>query len=122
MRTDILTTLQMRYRAEMLTANCNVRTYMESSTGIGEHSDIVEAVDGEVKKYNEAKELLAAVSNLIEFYNKKNEDQKRRDAEKDEFLEQAFAKAIAELKPVEEEIVEEEIVEEESDDDSQSQV
>jgi hypothetical protein len=91
---------------------------MESSTGIGEHSDIVEAVDVEVKKYNEAKELLAAVSNLIEFYNKKNEDQKKKDAEKDEFLEQAFAKAIAELKPVEEETDQEE----ESDDDSQSQV
>lgn len=105
MRTDILTTLQMRYRAEMLAANCNVRTYMEASTGIGEHSDIVESVDAEVKKYNEAKELLSAVSNLIEFYNKKNDDQKKKDAQQNEFLEQAFAKAIAELKPAEEEMV-----------------
>ena len=102
----------------MLAANCNVRTYMEASTGIGEHSDLVESVDAEVKKYNEAKELLAAVSNLIEFYNKKNEDQKQRDADQNAFLEQAFAKAIAELKPSEEETE----TEEESDDDSQSQV
>lgn len=118
MRTDILSTLQMKYRAEMLAANCNIRTYMESPAGIGEHSDIVESVEVEVKKYNEAKELLAAVGNLIEYYGKKNEDQKKKDQEKNEFLEQAFAKAIAELKPVEEEIEQEK----ESDDDSQSQV
>lgn len=119
MRTDILSTLQMKYRAEMLAANCNIRTYMESSAGIGEHSDIVESVDVEVKKYNEAKELLAAVSNLIEFYNKKNEDQKKKEAEQNVFLEQAFSKAIAELNP---NPVEEETELQESDDDSQSQV
>lgn len=102
MRIDILSTLQMKYRAEMLAANCNIRTYMESSTGIGEHSDIIEAVDTEVKRYNEAKELLAAVSNLVDYYSKKNDDQKKKDQEKDAFLEQAFAKAIADLKPVEE--------------------
>ena len=58
MRTDILTTLQMRYRAEMLTANCNVRTYMESSTGIGEHSDIVEAIEVQIAAIAEAEDKL----------------------------------------------------------------
>ena len=77
MRIDFLQTLQMRYRAEMLAANANIRTYLENPSGIGEHSDLIESVDVEVRKYNEAKELLASVSTLIEYYKKKEEAQKR---------------------------------------------
>ena len=79
MRLDFLQTLQMRYRAEMLAANANVRTYLENPMGIGEHSDLIESVDVEVRKYNEAKELLASVSNLIEFYKRKQEEQKQQE-------------------------------------------
>lgn len=79
MRLDFLQTLQMRYRAEMLAANANVRTYIENPMGIGEHSDLIESVDVEVRKYNEAKELLASVSNLIEFYKRKQEEQKQQE-------------------------------------------
>ena len=75
MRLDFLQTLQMRYRAEMLAANANVRTYLENPAGIGEHSDLIESVDAEVRKYNEAKELITSVGNLIEFYKKKQEEQ-----------------------------------------------
>lgn len=75
MRLDFLQTLQMRYRAEMLAANANVRTYLENPAGIGEHSDLIDAVDVEVRKYNEAKELITSVGNLIEFYRKKQEEQ-----------------------------------------------
>ena len=77
MRLDFLQTLQMRYRAEMLAANTNIRTYLENPVGIGEHSDLLESVDVEVRKYNEAKELLASVANLIEFYKKKHDQQKK---------------------------------------------
>lgn len=77
MRLDFLQTLQMRYRAEMLAANANVRTYLENPVGIGEHSDLIESVDSEVRKYNEAKELITSVGNLIEFYKKKHEEQGR---------------------------------------------
>jgi hypothetical protein len=80
MRLDFLQTLQMRYRAEMLAANTNIRTYLENPVGIGEHSDLLESVDVEVRKYNEAKELLASVANLIEFYKKKDEQRKIREA------------------------------------------
>jgi hypothetical protein len=80
MRLDFLQTLQMRYRAEMLAANTNIRTYLEHPVGIGEHSDLLESVDVEVRKYNEAKELLASVANLIEFYKKKDEQRKAQEA------------------------------------------
>ena len=80
MRLDFLQTLQMRYRAEMLAANTNIRTYLENPVGIGEHSDLLESVDVEVRKYNEAKELLASVANLIEFYKKKDEQRKAQEA------------------------------------------
>lgn len=77
MRIDFLQTLQMRYRSEMLAANANIRTYLESPSGIGEHSNLIESVDIEVRKYNEAKELISSVGNLIEFYKKKQEEQER---------------------------------------------
>ena len=82
MRLDFLQTLQMRYRAEMLAANANVRTYLENPAGIGEHSDLIESVDAEVRKYNEAKELITSVGNLIEFYKKKQEEQELNAAPK----------------------------------------
>lgn len=82
MRLDFLQTLQMRYRSEMLAANANVRTYLENPVGIGEHSDLIESVDTEVRKYNEAKELITSVGNLIEFYKKKQEDDKSAAAPK----------------------------------------
>jgi hypothetical protein len=78
MRTDFLQTLQMKYRAEMLAANTNIRTYIENPMGIGEHSDLIESVDVEVRKYNEAKELITSVSNLIEFYKKKQVEQEQK--------------------------------------------
>jgi len=78
MRIDFLQTLQMRYRAEMLAANANIRTYLENPSGIGEHSDLIESVDVEVRKYNEAKELITSVSNLIEFYKKKQAEQEQK--------------------------------------------
>lgn len=78
MRIDFLQTLQMRYRAEMLAANANIRTYLENPMGIGEHSDLIESVDVEVRKYNEAKELITSVSNLIEFYKKKQAEQEQK--------------------------------------------
>ena len=78
MRTDFLQTLQMKYRAEMLAANTNIRTYIENPMGIGEHSDLIQSVDVEVRKYNEAKELLASVSTLIEYYKKKEEAKKNQ--------------------------------------------
>jgi hypothetical protein len=78
MRIDFLQTLQMRYRAEMLAANANIRTYLENPSGIGEHSDLIESVDVEVRKYNEAKELITSVSNLIEFYKKKQVEQEQK--------------------------------------------
>lgn len=62
----------------MLAANANIRTYLENPSGIGEHSDLIESVDVEVRKYNEAKELITSVSNLIEFYKKKQVEQEQK--------------------------------------------
>ena len=55
-------------------------SYLENPVGIGEHSDLLESVDVEVRKYNEAKELLASVANLIEFYKKKDEQRKAQES------------------------------------------
>ncbi len=63
-----LTALKTKYEAEMLIAKCNIDTYIESSVGIGEHPDLVEAIDTQVRRYNEAKELHSTIEELIEKY------------------------------------------------------
>ena len=39
-------------------AEANVKIYMEQSVGIGEHADIIEAVDGELEKIAAAQDKI----------------------------------------------------------------
>ena len=62
---EILLALRKRYEADIATALANIEVYNTNPTGIGDHSDIVSAVDGEVVKLAEAADKLNA---LIEFF------------------------------------------------------
>lgn len=68
MRTDLLKAAIKRYDADMEAAWANVRTYMENSVGIGEHPDLVEAVQTQIEKYAEAKELKEAAEEMLEWH------------------------------------------------------
>ena len=46
-------------------AEANVKIYFENSVGIGEHSDIVQAVDAEVEKLADAQDKLKSVKELL---------------------------------------------------------
>jgi len=61
----ILENLIDKYNAEMRAACLNIDVYGKSAVGIGEHPDIVEAVESQVKRYSEAKEMRDAAYDLL---------------------------------------------------------
>ena len=62
---EILLALRKRYEADIATALANIEVYNTNPTGIGDHADIVSAVDTEVGKLANAADKLNA---LIEFF------------------------------------------------------
>jgi hypothetical protein len=65
-RYNFLEALLKKYEAEMYIAKNNVEVYLHDSIGIGEHSDIMDAIEIQVRRYNDAKELYNTVKDLIE--------------------------------------------------------
>ena len=50
-----------KYRGEIAAAKANVAVYLENPAGIGEHSNIIEAIEIEldqISKYHDQKEVL----------------------------------------------------------------
>ena len=62
---ELLLALRKRYEAEIAAALANIEVYNTNPTGIGDHADIVSAVDAEVAKLADAADKLNA---LIEFF------------------------------------------------------
>ena len=55
--------LLIKYEGEIAAAKANIQVYLHLSVGIGEHTDIVGALDIEVEKMAHAEEKLLAVRN-----------------------------------------------------------
>ena len=55
--------LIIKYEGEIASAKANIQVYLHQSVGIGEHTDIVGALDIEVEKMAHAEEKLLAVRN-----------------------------------------------------------
>ena len=62
---EILVALRKRYEADIATALANIEVYNTNPTGIGDHADLVSAVDTEVTKLADAADKLNA---LIEWF------------------------------------------------------
>ena len=62
---EILKALRKRYEADVAAAIANIEVYNENPAGIGEHADIVSAVDCEVVKLTNAVDKIEA---LKEFF------------------------------------------------------
>ena len=54
----ILAALVKKYEAEMAAAEANIEVYMDNPVGIGEHPDLVAAVDSEMSKLATARDKL----------------------------------------------------------------
>ena len=57
----LIDALKARYEAQMAEANANVQVYLSTPAGIGEHPDIVSAIDTQVEIYANAKEKLEVI-------------------------------------------------------------
>lgn len=57
----IVDALRARYQAQIAEAYANIQVYLNNPAGIGEHPDLVAAVDTQVEIYAQAKEKLEAL-------------------------------------------------------------
>ena len=64
MKEQIKDALIMGYQGEIARANANIEVYMRKPVGIGEHPDILAAIDSEIDKAAHAQEKLEYVANL----------------------------------------------------------
>ena len=55
--------LKLKYQGDIAAAKANINVYMKQSVGIGEHSDIVGAIDEQLNLLTQAEEKLHAVEN-----------------------------------------------------------
>lgn len=64
-RETLLKALASQYQGEMDVAMANITVYQNNPAGIGEHPDVVEALDTQIEKYANAKEKYEAVQELL---------------------------------------------------------
>lgn len=50
--------LTLKYKGDVAAANANIKVYLLNPAGIGEHSDIIQAIDEQVEKAATAQEKL----------------------------------------------------------------
>ena len=62
MKAKMLDALRKRFEGEIASAQMNVEVYLENPAGIGEHPDIMEAVEQELAKLAEADEKLETLN------------------------------------------------------------
>ena len=55
--------LIIKYEGEIAHANANIRVYLTNPVGIGEHPDIIAAMDVQIEKMAHAEEKLLCVKN-----------------------------------------------------------
>lgn len=53
--------LELLYEGEMAAAKANIGVYLRNPAGIGEHPDIIAAIDTQMEAYASAKEKLEAL-------------------------------------------------------------
>jgi len=58
--------LKLRYQGEIAAAKTNIQVYMTQSVGIGDHPDIIGAIDEQLVLLTTAEEKLLAVTNHFE--------------------------------------------------------
>jgi hypothetical protein len=65
MKNKIIEALKAKYYGQMKEAEANIEIYLESPVGIGEHPEILDAIDTQIAKIAEAQEKFQV---LEEFY------------------------------------------------------
>ena len=61
----LLDALSKKYEGDIAIAQANIKVYMANPAGIGEHPEVVQAIDLEVQKLATADEKLQTIKNLF---------------------------------------------------------
>ena len=61
----LLLALELKYEGDIAIGRANIEVYMDNSAVIGEHPDIVNAVDSQIEKVAEDSETLDVVLDLL---------------------------------------------------------
>ena len=61
----LLDALSKKYEGDIAIAQANIKVYMDNPAGIGEHPEVVQAIDLEVEKLATADEKLQTIKNLF---------------------------------------------------------
>lgn len=61
MRDKIKTALQLKYEGEIAEAQANVEVFLTNPVGIGEHPDLIGAIDTQMHRIAEAEDKLLAL-------------------------------------------------------------
>ncbi len=61
---SFLIALEAKYKAEMAAAKANIEVYLSNPTGIGEHPDLVEAIDSQIAILAEAEDKLDSLKHF----------------------------------------------------------
>jgi hypothetical protein len=59
----MLNALRLQYEAEVAKAKANIKVYMANPAGIGEHPDLVSAVDSQIELIAHAEDKLDVLKN-----------------------------------------------------------
>jgi|TARA_R110001599_G_scaffold1452_3_gene7015 hypothetical protein len=62
-KTTLYRALKLKYEAQEAEAKANLEIYFNNSVGIGEHADVVEAMDEQIDKLAQAQDKLNALEN-----------------------------------------------------------
>lgn len=65
-RETLIRALLSNYEGEMAKAKANVEIYLKNPMGIGDHSDIISAIDEQVANYAAANEKWDIVSDIFD--------------------------------------------------------
>ena len=69
--TMIIEALRLRYKSQIAEAKANIQVYIDNPAGIGEHPDLVAAVDHQITALADAQDKLES---LIEIYGDELDD------------------------------------------------
>ena len=64
MREIIINALRLKFKGIMAEAQANIEIYLENPAGIGEHPEVLAAIDSELHKLAEARDKLLEVNEL----------------------------------------------------------
>ena len=66
MRTVIVKALELKYQGAIAEAQANIEIYLTNSAGIGEHPEILSAIDSQVELIAEAEDKLIVLNQYFQ--------------------------------------------------------